>query len=321
MTSTNWISINWRKLLNLSAAVYFALLLFGLFFGFGRSNKPARDSFMYNLSLEPIVPFHFSGLIDNPFMLFQLGNYLAFIPCGLLLAMLLGWGVLRLTGAFLVGILLVETTQMITGLGSFDVNDILLNTLGYLTGYAAWAIGKAISGGTFGVKRTLYTAAAALVLSGGFLVAPSAAERMVQNYAEGEEIGLESLTPSGEPIHWEEIRADLPRALDDAQSADKLYVWSGTGTKSLNYELDGRYLYFHAYGTIEGDSGGGISFIVDGNPIYEFSVQDGAGEPFDVEKIEVDLQGAKQFTIELNRPEEASDGDVLLWDAGLIQRK
>jgi glycopeptide antibiotics resistance protein len=65
------------------------------------------------------------------------GNIIGFMPLGLLLPLL--FRSLRSVGkmigiSFLVS-LLFEVTQLLTALGSFDVDDLLLNTIGGLLGY------------------------------------------------------------------------------------------------------------------------------------------------------------------------------------------
>jgi glycopeptide antibiotics resistance protein len=66
-----------------------------------------------------------------------LGNLLGFIPLGILLPLALPF--FRRWWAFLPAALLVplgfETLQLITGLGIFDVDDLLLNTAGAVAGY------------------------------------------------------------------------------------------------------------------------------------------------------------------------------------------
>ncbi|MFI5130340.1 MAG: VanZ family protein [Chitinophagales bacterium] len=69
------------------------------------------------------------------------GNIVGFIPLGILLPLVFSFltnGV-RLAG-FVFGIsLLFETIQLITGVGIFDVDDLLLNTAGGLIGYILYA--------------------------------------------------------------------------------------------------------------------------------------------------------------------------------------
>lgn len=70
------------------------------------------------------------------------GNLVGFIPLGLLLPALFrrlrsGWKIVLLT--FLVS-LAFETTQLLTILGSFDVDDLLLNTIGGFIGYLVFLL-------------------------------------------------------------------------------------------------------------------------------------------------------------------------------------
>ena len=65
------------------------------------------------------------------------GNIIGFVPLGILLPALF----LSIRGIWRIALvcfcisLLFETTQLLTGLGSFDVDDIILNTLGGIIGY------------------------------------------------------------------------------------------------------------------------------------------------------------------------------------------
>ena len=70
------------------------------------------------------------------------GNIVMFIPLGFFLGILWpslrkGWKVFLLTLAIM---LLVELTQMLTLVGSFDTDDLMLNLLGSLTGYGLFCL-------------------------------------------------------------------------------------------------------------------------------------------------------------------------------------
>jgi glycopeptide antibiotics resistance protein len=75
-----------------------------------------------------------------------LGNILLFIPLGFLLPLL----VKRFRNIFLIvltGFLLsvfYECTQLLTGIGIFDVDDMILNTFGTLLGVIIFYIGKSL---------------------------------------------------------------------------------------------------------------------------------------------------------------------------------
>lgn len=70
------------------------------------------------------------------------GNVLAFVPFGFFLPMLNR----HTRGLFRMGLftfefsLLVETIQLVSKVGSFDVDDLILNTLGGILGYLIFAL-------------------------------------------------------------------------------------------------------------------------------------------------------------------------------------
>jgi glycopeptide antibiotics resistance protein len=89
------------------------------------------------------------------FMLNVAGNVLAFMPCGFLLPAIsrrCRW----IYGAVPVGLLisfLIECTQLIFRVGSFDVDDLFLNTIGVLAGFLLnrmiqrWRYKRAVASG------------------------------------------------------------------------------------------------------------------------------------------------------------------------------
>lgn len=96
------------------------------------------------------VPFHTINMYykgyqhDNKVATYNLlGNLLGFVPFGILLPLALPW--FRHAFKMLMAIILLslgfETTQLITGLGVFDVDDLLLNIAGAIGGYIIFLIG------------------------------------------------------------------------------------------------------------------------------------------------------------------------------------
>ena len=70
------------------------------------------------------------------------GNIVGFIPLGLLLPLLMPFfrNFFTATGMVLLISLLFELTQLIAGLGSFDVDDLILNTAGGIFGYLLYRL-------------------------------------------------------------------------------------------------------------------------------------------------------------------------------------
>lgn len=120
--------------------VYLLSLTYFLFFAEATGRTFADRTYQYNL-----IPFHeirrfliyrrqlgFAAVALN-----LAGNVLAFVPFGMLLPLLVKRA--RSFGKTLVlGFdfsLLVEILQLFSKVGSFDVDDIILNTLGVIVGY------------------------------------------------------------------------------------------------------------------------------------------------------------------------------------------
>lgn len=116
---------------------YTLLLLYWMFFGFGRHAPDANTPYRYNvIPLRTIADFatmRIGTVMDQWINL--LGNIAVFVPFGLLIPLVWRVRLLPFAGGFALFILLLESLQLITRRGAFDVDDILLNTLGACVGY------------------------------------------------------------------------------------------------------------------------------------------------------------------------------------------
>ena len=129
--------------------LYIVALVYFLFFAemLGRTN--VNRTYHYNLILfKEISRFivYRRQLGFKAVFLNLAGNMFIFAPFGFLLPIMNR----RLKGFFQVTLLslelslAVETVQLITKVGSFDVDDILLNTLGVVLGYAGFRFFQAL---------------------------------------------------------------------------------------------------------------------------------------------------------------------------------
>ena len=73
-----------------------------------------------------------------------LGNFIGFIPFGFLLSLLVPWfrNGFKILFAGLLFSLGYETMQLVFGLGIFDVDDLILNTVGSFTGFIIFLLVK-----------------------------------------------------------------------------------------------------------------------------------------------------------------------------------
>jgi glycopeptide antibiotics resistance protein len=119
--------------------LYTLLLIYFMFFGFGRSPGNHAD-YMYNLR-----PFHTIGSYLN-FAYFTgkirvinlFGNIGMFIPFGVLIPLSARFKFAGFLLCFELGLISLEVLQLVTKRGSFDIDDIILNTFGALIGYALY---------------------------------------------------------------------------------------------------------------------------------------------------------------------------------------
>lgn len=121
--------------------VYLAALAYFLFFAEATGRTGAERMYQYNL-----IPFHeirrflvYRRQLGYMAVALNLaGNVLAFVPFGTFLPLLIRhtrsfWKTMLLGAEFS---LFVEILQLFSKVGSFDVDDILLNTCGACLGYA-----------------------------------------------------------------------------------------------------------------------------------------------------------------------------------------
>lgn len=119
------------------------------YFAHEYSRKVIRDGWKH-ANLKPfstISLFYRSKRLREEYKYDNIGgNIIGFMPLGILLpALFLSFrSIWRIALAAFCISLLFETTQLLTGLGSFDVDDIILNTAGGIAGYVVYLILKKI---------------------------------------------------------------------------------------------------------------------------------------------------------------------------------
>lgn len=121
--------------------IYAAVLIYFLFFADWYGHAPGHAV----RSAPNLVPFReikrymrLSYIIGGRLVFLNLiGNVIGFMPFGFMLPLLSDtfrkWYIVLLSGFLLT--LLVESAQLFSGIGIFDVDDMILNTLGTLLGY------------------------------------------------------------------------------------------------------------------------------------------------------------------------------------------
>lgn len=127
---------------NIAFACYIAVLIYFVLLSERYGRLSPHDTYQVNLKLfreiKRFIHYHrqigFEGVVTN-----LIGNIFAFSPIGFFVPIIYKkWEKFEWIHCIVVTFLLsliIETTQLILKIGVFDVDDLLLNTLGGLIGY------------------------------------------------------------------------------------------------------------------------------------------------------------------------------------------
>ena len=128
--------------------LYILFIIYFLIFSDWYGRTGTMDEYHYNLVLFREIKRFWNyreevGLFAMFTNLF--GNVIIFIPFGFFMPMASKYRSIFSAVFYSFGLsLCVETFQLITKVGSFDVDDLLLNTVGGLVGYLIFVLGEAL---------------------------------------------------------------------------------------------------------------------------------------------------------------------------------
>ncbi len=301
-----------RKVMLALTLSYTVLILYFIFFAFGRADTLALD-IGYTFLWVPDGFFWVPGLSDllHPTLMdaVSLGNIAAFIPFGILIPLFYRIGFIRFMIIFILSILVLETVQVLTLLGSFDINDVIQNSSGAAIGFGAYRIG-------FRTNKLWTNIAAAgisalvlfLGIWGVFGIADKVFTKELAPFAAINDLQSSSESPS------QEIRRDSFQM--SGQTVEPLFnVYSAEDktTVTYTYKLGKRDLYFILnYGIPDQkERRGSLRISADGQEYLSASADEQSGE---LGNSSIYLQGAKELTITL-------DGNMKMWDVGIREMK
>lgn len=137
---------NHKAVMKLLFIIYMCVLMYVVFFA-EAMGRTSQDGYVYNLTPLKEIKRFMKYIWDNDALgsvarLNIFGNIIAFIPFGIYLPYT-SESKLGFISTFLYTFslsLTIELVQLITKVGSCDVDDIILNTLGGVIGYILWYI-------------------------------------------------------------------------------------------------------------------------------------------------------------------------------------
>lgn len=139
MTKTNRRVRFWGRVLFMA---YMFMALYFMFFSETLDRTMVSDSYRYNLTLFKEIKRFWEMRYSYGWgvtLINLLGNVVCFMPFGFLLPTISKSRVIKniisVTFFTMLFSVFIETAQLVTKVGAFDVDDILLNTIGGMAGY------------------------------------------------------------------------------------------------------------------------------------------------------------------------------------------
>ncbi|WP_054025009.1 VanZ family protein [Bacillus sp. FJAT-28004] len=296
-----------RKTIFVGSILYTIVVLYFMFFAFNRVDHAASENGYTFMLIPEGVPLLFPKLTFS--WIFAFGNIAAFIPFGVLIPLLYRIRFGRFITFFILTILVLETLQALTYLGSFDVDDVISNTLGAAIGFVMYRVGFA--------SKISYKKLIVSVLSMGvLLIGIIAISETIHYVLEKREGPIQALHDVKEFTGSMPLTENLPSLTVAGKGIEpKMNVYSGEGesSKKYTYILGNKkdvLVYFY-YGIPDnGAFMGEVKIIVDGKKIFQRIAQDDQ----EAEALDWHFEKINEITIIVS-------GNAKLWDVGISEMK
>ncbi|MEG0383915.1 MAG: VanZ family protein [Solibacillus sp.] len=299
-----------QNLIRTFTIFYTVLTLYFMFLGFNRLEH--RDDYMeagYEFLLIPSsVPLNFPSFSFS--WLYDFGNIAAFIPFGILFPLLIQVHFKKFIGWFIFVILGLETIQPLLYLGTFDVNDVISNTLGATIGYIVYKVGFT---STWTLRKFIASSLTALLL---FVCVMTVSETMEKRISSEQPLYAIKEIAGAKPI-----TNNLPYFTIDGNKIEpqfNLYSSEGNDSKTYTYIIEGKddlILYLNLGIPDDEEFKGEVTIVADGNVRFQTN-----GENLkESEIIETPLEIPLYYTY--TKMTITITGNIKLWDVSYTELK
>lgn len=297
-------NINTRKFILAGIILYTILILYFLFVAFNRGDHVTSVN-KYTFMLVPeYVPLQFPRLTFS--WIYDLGNIAAFIPFGIVIPLLYRSNFWKFITFFVLAILALEFVQALTYLGSFDVDDVISNTLGASIGFIAYKVGFSSK---ISCKKLVSAALSICVLLAGVMVISETINYVIAT----KESPIQALNNVTELNGTMPITESLPKFIVAGKKIEpKMNVYSSEGVKNKSYTYNfgnkKDVILYSFYGIPDtGDLNGEVTILVDGKIKAQYNTK--GIDPLDVHLYDKE----NEITIIVS-------GNAKLWDVGFSER-
>ncbi|HWI48401.1 MAG TPA: VanZ family protein [Rummeliibacillus sp.] len=296
----------WKPLF-IGTVLYTILVLYFLFFAFNRIEHSTSEYGYIFMLVPEAVPLQFPKLTFS--WLYELGNIVAFIPFGILIPLLYRLSFRKFISLFVLTILILETLQSLTHLGTFDIDDVISNTLGAAIGFFAYRVG-------FSSKISYKKLIVSTLSIGVLLIGIMVISETINYTLEKRESPIQALNDV------KEITGNMPMTenlssftVAGKRIVPKMNVYSSEGgrNKKYTYILGNKkdVMFYSYYGIPDSaDLKGEITIMADGKPIAQLN------EEYykEAEPVDIPFDKINEITIIVS-------GNAKLWDVRFSEMK
>ncbi|KOS60176.1 VanZ family protein [Lysinibacillus agricola] len=300
-----------RNVILMITILYTGLILYFMFLGFNRLDRyEDYKSYGYEFLFIPSgVPLNFPRFTFS--WLYDFGNIAAFIPLGILFPLLYQVDYKKFIGWFMIVIFGLETIQSLVHLGTFDVNDVISNTIGATIGYVVYKVGFTSN---LTLKKLIASSLSAIILLVCVMIVSEVLDKRVSP--------IQPLHAIKEITGAKPLTNDVPTftvAGNKIEPQFNLYSNEGNTTKTYTYPIEDKEeltLFLNLGIPDHEEFKGEIAIITDGNVIFQKNEEDlKESETIEIMPLEIPLYyEAKKMTIMIT-------GNIMLWDVGFTELK
>lgn len=273
-------TIQQRKIIFAITIFYTIAILYFIFLAFGRVDSlDQRTSYVFIFLPDSFFRLpSVSDLLHPTLMDFVgFGNIAAFIPFGILIPLLYRTSFIRFIALFILSILVIETIQALTLLGSFDIDDVIQNSLGATVGFGAYKLGFRTKNVWRNIAATgISIVVLMIVVWGGFGIVDKAfIKDMGPFVALNELIDSTGNTSTGTKPYSFKIGGQT------VEPKYNVYSVEGNHIETYTYMLGNKELYLSLHYGIpdQKDFHGRLSVSVDGHEYLSTSAENQSHEP------------------------------------------
>lgn len=291
----------------IGTVVYTILVLYFMFLGFNRIDQRS-DYNQYTFMIVPEgIPLRFPELTMS--WLYDFGNIAAFIPFGIVIPLMYPVRFRKFIALFISVILFLEVLQSLTFLGTFDIMDVISNTLGAMIGFVGYRVGFYSK---LNFKKLVASAATMLMLIVGVMVVSETIDYGVKvNKKVGPIQALNEINTSSA------ITKKLPTFTvlgEKVQPKFNLFSSEDGMDKEYLFNLEKKSLWFYANCGIPDNEvyEGSVKIMINGQEWVQFSDKD---EDKHILKVKSYFDG------EIEDVKIIVTGNAKVWDVSIAEIK